>query len=80
MPPNEFNEVFSVLRAILKPYAKSLCVSQTDAEGICFGRCIQLQCGKELLFASAQVKKNYVSFTHARLLRTPTCCTTSPPR
>jgi hypothetical protein len=58
----EFPIVFENLKAILKPYAKKLTVKTDTAETYYLDAAYSEKWKKELFFASAQVKKNYVSF------------------
>lgn len=58
----EFPVVFEKLKAIIKPYAKKLTV-KTDNPGLYYlDAAYSKKWKKELFFASAQIKKNYVSF------------------
>lgn len=58
----DFPLVFENLKNILEPYAKKLAV-KTDASGHYYlDAAYSEKWKKELFFASAQIKKNYVSF------------------
>ena len=58
----EFPLVFEHLKSILVPYAKKLTV-KTDTGGLFYlDAAYSEKWKKELFFASAQIKKNYVSF------------------
>jgi len=59
---SEFPLVFESLKAILKPYAKKLTIT-TDTGGLySLDAAYNEKWKKKLFFASAQIKKNYVSF------------------
>lgn len=58
----EFPLVFERLKAILKPYAKKLTVVHDTTEHFFLNAPYSEKWKKELFFASAQIKKNYVSF------------------
>ena len=59
---SEFPPVFENLKSILKPYAKKLTV-KTDTSGLFYlDAAYSEKWKKDLFFASAQIKKNYVSF------------------
>ena len=58
----EFPIVFENLKSILKPYAKKLAVKADTVEAYSLDGAYSKKWKKELFFASAQVKKNYVSF------------------
>lgn len=58
----EFPLVFENLKSILQPYAKKLTVKTDTAENYYLDAAYSEKWKKELFFASAQVKKNYVSF------------------
>jgi hypothetical protein len=58
----EFPIVFENLKSILKPYAKKLTVKTDTADHYYIDATYSEKWKKELFFASAQVKKNYVSF------------------
>ncbi|MCL4270642.1 MAG: hypothetical protein KJZ72_13905 [Anaerolineales bacterium] len=58
----DFSVIFENLKSILKPYAKKLAI-KTDALGHYYlDAAYSEKWKKELFFAAAQVKKNYVSF------------------
>ncbi len=59
---NEFNAVFKKLKTIIKPYAKTLTVKTDKADLYYLNAGYSPKWKKELFFASAQIKKNYVSF------------------
>lgn len=56
------NEVFAVLRQLLKPYEDELAI-RTDRPGNCYleTRSTSMN-GRPMFFAGAKIKKNYVSF------------------
>lgn len=54
--------VFETLKAILKPYAKKLNLKSDTHEVFYLDAAYSETWRKELFFASAQIKKNYVSF------------------
>ncbi|MBI5824759.1 MAG: hypothetical protein HZB18_12080 [Chloroflexi bacterium] len=58
----EFTITFETLKSILKPYAKKITVKVDTTEGYSLDGKYSQKWKKELFFASAQVKKNYVSF------------------
>ncbi len=58
----EFPIVFENLKSILKPYAKKLTVKTDNTENYYLDGAYSEKWKKELFFASAQVRKNYVSF------------------
>lgn len=58
----EFPLVFESLKSILKPYAKKLTVKTDTAGHFYLDAAYSEKWKKELFFASAQVRKNYVSF------------------
>jgi hypothetical protein len=60
--PEEFAEVFLRLRAILEPYAASLMVRRDTPGHYYLDGPYSEKWGKQLFFASAQIRKNYVSF------------------
>jgi hypothetical protein len=60
--PNEFSLVFEKLKAIIKPYAKKLTVKTDKADLYYLDAAYSEKWEKEIFFASAQIKKNYVSF------------------
>ncbi|HEY5903375.1 MAG TPA: DUF1801 domain-containing protein [Anaerolineales bacterium] len=60
--PEEFAEVFLRLRAILEPYAASLTVRHDTPGHYYLDGPYSEKWGKQLFFASAQIRKNYVSF------------------
>ena len=61
-PPADFPAVFEKLKSVLKPYAKTLTV-KVDAKDTYYldGPYFE-KWKKDLFFAAAQIKKNYVSF------------------
>lgn len=59
---SEFPAVFESLKAILEPYAGKLTVKTDKADLYYLDAAYSEKWKKELFFASAQVKKNYVSF------------------
>src|SRR5690606_27210837 len=58
----EFPIVFESLKTILKPYAKELTVKTDKPDLYYLDAAYSEKWKKELFFAAAQVKKNYVSF------------------
>jgi hypothetical protein len=54
--------VFEQLKAIIKPYAKNLTVKADTTDTYYLDGPYSEKWKKELFFASAQIKKNYVSF------------------
>ena len=58
----DFPDVFKQLRAILKPYAKTLTVKTDTIDTYYLDGPYSEKWKKELFFGSAQIKKNYVSF------------------
>lgn len=58
----EFSIVFENLKTILKPYAKQLSLKNDTHEMFYLDAPYSEKWKKELFFASAQIKKNYVSF------------------
>ncbi|MBE0671869.1 MAG: hypothetical protein IH588_14880 [Anaerolineales bacterium] len=58
----EFPLVFESLKSILKPYAKKMTVKVDTAGHYFLDGAYSEKWKKELFFAAAQVKKNYVSF------------------
>jgi hypothetical protein len=59
---NEFPLVFEQLKNILKPYARDLTVKTDEPDSYYIDGPYSEKWKKELFFASAQIKKNYVSF------------------
>jgi hypothetical protein len=59
---SEFPAVFENLKSILKPYASKLTLKGSVADNFYLEGAYSEKWKKELFFASAQVKKNYVSF------------------
>ena len=59
---NDFPIVFEQLKNILKPYAKNLTVKADTPDSYYLDGPYSKKWQKDLFFASAQVKKNYVSF------------------
>jgi hypothetical protein len=63
MPINDsFPAVFEQLKAILKPYAKSLTVTADSSNGYSLDGPYSEKWKKPVFFAATQIKKNYVSF------------------
>lgn len=58
----EFPIVFENLKSILKPYAKKLAVKADTSDAFQLDGVYSEKWQKDLFFASAQVKKKYVSF------------------
>ena len=58
----DFPLVFEALKAILEPYSKKLTVKSDKPDLFYLDAAYSEKWKKELFFASAQVKKNYVSF------------------
>jgi hypothetical protein len=61
-PPTDFPIVFEQLKAIVKPYAKNLTITADTTDTYSLDGPYSEKWKKNLFFASAQVKKNYVSF------------------
>jgi len=61
-PQTDFPSVFEKLKSILKPYASKLTVKTDTADTYHLEGPYSEKWKKELFFASAQIKKNYVSF------------------
>lgn len=59
---NEFPVVFESLKSILEPYASKLILKGNTNDTFYLEGAFSEKWKKELFFASAQVKKNYVSF------------------
>jgi hypothetical protein len=59
---NDFPLVFKQLSSILKPYAKNLTVKTDTSDTYYLDGPYSEKWKKEIFFASAQIKKNYVSF------------------
>jgi len=59
---NEFHAVFEQLKRILVPYAKKLTVKADTPGNYYLDGPYSEKWQKEIFFASAQIKKNYVSF------------------
>ena len=59
---NDFPIVFEHLKKIIQPYAPNLTVKADTADTYYLDGPYSEKWKKELFFASAQVKKNYVSF------------------
>lgn len=63
MPPQtDFSAVFERLKSIIKPYEKKLTVKTDTTDTYYLDGPYSEKWKKELFFASAQFKKNYVSF------------------
>lgn len=60
--PNEFPIVFEKLKNMIKPYAKKLTVKTDKPDLYYLDATYSEKWKKEIFFASAQIKKNYVSF------------------
>ena len=60
--PNDLSLVFEQLRNILKPYAEKLTLKADTSDSYYLDGPYSEKWKKELFFASAQIKKNYVSF------------------
>ena len=60
--PNDFPIVFEYLKNILQPYSPSLTVKADTSDTYYLDGPYSAKWKKDLFFASAQVKKNYVSF------------------
>ncbi|MBI5294040.1 MAG: hypothetical protein HY869_01090 [Chloroflexi bacterium] len=58
----DFPQIYARLRAILGPYAARLTVTADSPTGISIDGPYSEKWKKPLFFASAQIKKNYVSF------------------
>jgi len=61
-PQTNFPIVFEGLKAIVKPYAKKLTITTDTTSAYSLDGPYSEKWKKELFFASAQMKKNYVSF------------------
>lgn len=61
-PQTDFPLVFEQLKKILKPYAPKLTVTADAPDAYSLDGPYSEKWKKDLFFASAQVKKNYVSF------------------
>jgi hypothetical protein len=59
---NEFPLVFEKLKGMIQPYAKKLTIKTDKADLYYLDASYSEKWKKELFFASAQIKKNYVSF------------------
>ena len=59
---NDFSSVFEQLKGILKPYAEKLTLKVDTSDTYYIDGPYSERWKKQLFFASAQVKKNYVSF------------------
>jgi hypothetical protein len=59
---NEFPVVFEQLKNILKPYAKKLTVKHDTSDNYYLDGPYSEKWKKEIFFAAAQIKKNYVSY------------------
>lgn len=59
---NDFPIVFERLKTILKPYAKNLTVKTDTPDTYYLDGPYSERWKKEIFFAAAQIKKNYVSF------------------
>ena len=59
---NEFPIVFEKLKAIIQPYANKLALKTDKADLYYLDAAYSEKWKKEIFFASAQIKKNYVSF------------------
>ncbi|HKG54611.1 MAG TPA: hypothetical protein VKB04_10150 [Anaerolineales bacterium] len=59
---NDFSSVFEQLKSILKPYAEKLTLKVDTSDTYYIDGPYSEKWKKQLFFASAQVKKNYVSF------------------
>lgn len=61
-PQTDFPQIYDRLRAILQPYAAKLTLTLDTSTGISIDGPYSEKWKKPLFFASAQIKKNYVSF------------------
>ena len=59
---NDFSSVFEQLKSILEPYAEKLTLKVDTSDTYYIDGPYSERWKKQLFFASAQVKKNYVSF------------------
>ena len=59
---SEFSQIFEKLKSILKSYSPSLIVKADTSDGYSLDGAYSEKWKKDLFFASAQVRKNYVSF------------------
>ena len=61
-PQTDFPQVYAHLRSILQPYADKLTLTLDTPTGISIDSPYSETWKKGVFFASAQIKKNYVSF------------------
>lgn len=61
-PQTDFSPIYAHLRSILQPYADKLTLTLDAPQGISIDGPYSEKWKKPLFFASAQIKKNYVSF------------------
>lgn len=61
-PQTDFPQIYDRLRAILTPYAAQLTLTLDTPQSISIDGPYSEKWKQELFFASAQIKKNYVSF------------------
>jgi hypothetical protein len=61
-PQSDFPLVFKELRNILEPYAEELTLTTDTSDTYYIDGPYSEKWNKQLFFASAQIKKNYVSF------------------
>jgi hypothetical protein len=61
-PQTDFPQIYAHLRSILHPYADKLTLTLDTPQGISIDGPYSEKWKKEVFFASAQIKKNYVSF------------------
>jgi hypothetical protein len=59
---SEFSQIFEKLSSILKSYSPDLIVKADTSDGYSLDGPYSEKWNKDLFFASAQVKKNYVAF------------------
>ena len=59
---SEFSQIFEKLRSMLKSYSPNLIVKADTSDGYSLDGAYSEKWKKDLFFASAQVRKNYVSF------------------
>ena len=61
-PQTDFSNVFTELKSIIAPFAKKLKVTTDSKEAYSVDGPYSEKWKRDLFFASAQIKKNYVSF------------------
>jgi len=61
-PQTDFSPIYAHLRSILLPYAEKLTLTLDTPTGVSIDGPYSAKWKKEVFFAAAQIKKNYVSF------------------